>query len=121
MRFQVFPNLTRVWPSWRLRTTADPFVFVVEIPRRKVQVFPAFLDIVGDQPGCGRDVGVPRPVGLVGVTVDARSLQDRFHRGRSLESFALGRIRTIDGYDLDGEEEDEDSQRNASRVHEWGG
>ena len=56
-------------------------------------------------------------MGPVGMTVEARPLQDFFHRGRGLESFAFGRVRAFDGHDLKGKEEDQQAERDSSQVH----
>lgn len=49
-------------------------------PGGEIQMLASVIHMVDDQPGNGRDVAVPRPSRIVGVTVPARALKHGGHR-----------------------------------------
>src|SRR5689334_10382748 len=47
------------------------------VPGGEIEMGAAFPNVAGNEPGNRRDAAVPRPVGLVGMTIAARAAQTR--------------------------------------------
>lgn len=61
-------------------------------PFREVHFSSSEIDVVDNEPGDGSDVAVPGPARLVGMTIVARSIEDR-GRGRGNLQLSLDRSR----------------------------
>src|SRR5581483_9565471 len=66
------------------------------VPSRKIQFAAALMHVISDHPGKRRDVAVPRPRRLVGVTWIARASEHGLNRRRRLDIASGGRGCLVD-------------------------
>ncbi len=70
-------------------------ILIVLAPFGKVQVLTPLIYVISNEPGDGREVRVPRPDCLVGMTIAARAIQNGGNLGRHLRA-RVNRLRFVD-------------------------